>query len=187
MRANRLLLSFFMCSSTLLSLPAAQAQVHESAVGASHNLWVGLEVSDFNPDYNFFRLYGAGLYGDYNITRNVGIEGEARVLNFTHAAGQNQKSLLGGPTYTFYRYHRFTFNAKVLLGGVKIVYPDGIGYGSYFAFAPGGNAEYRLTSRLKVRGEYEFEFLPSAPGFPGQTSNGLTPNGFNIGVSYRVF
>lgn len=187
MRANRLFLFLTLCCSAFLMMPTAWAQVHESADGVSPNLWVGLEVSDFNPDYNFYHLYGAGLYADYNFTHNISLEGEGRLLNFTHAAGQSQRSFMGGPSYTFYRYRRFAFNAKLLLGGVKIVYPDGIGYGSYFTYAPGGNAEYRLTNRLKVRGEYEFEFLPSAPGFPGQASNGLTPHGFNFGVSYRVF
>lgn len=179
------------CLAAALALfthaPQAHAQVHQSAVGSRPNLWIGAEFSDFNPDYNFFRLYGAAIYGDYYFTRNIALEGEGRLLDFTTAAGQTQKSLLFGPSYTAYRHGRFSVNGKVLLGAVKINYPNNIGYGSYFAFAPGGNVEYAITPRIRLRGEYEYEFLPSAPGFAGQPSSGLTPNGFSFGASYHIF
>jgi hypothetical protein len=181
------------CLTAALALsspsPQARAQVHQSAVGSRPNLWVGAEFSDFNPDYNFFRLYGAALYGDYYFTRNIALEGEGRLLDFTTAAGQTQKSLLFGPSYTAYRHGRLSANAKVLFGAVKIIYPgtNGETYGSYFAFAPGGNVEYQISPKIRLRGEYEYEFLPSAPGFPGQPSSGLTPNGFSFGASYHIF
>jgi opacity protein-like surface antigen len=184
-------ISYFSLVATLglliFSGQPAKAQVHQAAVGTRPNLWVGGEFSDFDPDYNFFRLYGAGIYADYYFTRKIGVEAEGRLLDFTTAAGQTQKSLLAGPTYTAYRRGKLLVNAKVLLGGVKIIYPVDIGYGSYFAFAPGGNVEYQIAPRIRLRAEYEYEFLPGAPGFVGQPSNGLTPNGFSIGASYRIF
>ncbi len=190
MRARYLLFSV-LALGFVFSSGAARAQVGEEAIGSDRHLWAGAEFSDFNPDYNkvFPRLLGYGFYGDYYITKRVGLEGEIRLLTINKPEGQTQKDYLGGPTITVYRYRKFLFNAKVLLGGVAINYPDNIGTGSYFAFAPGGGAEYRLTPKLKLRAEYEYIFLPSAPGFnvPGEPSNGLTPTGFSAGISYKFF
>ncbi len=189
MRASKFLLLLLVpfCSG----FRTAHGQVNEAAIGSDRHLWAGADFSDFNPDYNkiFPRLQGYGFYGDYYITRLVGLEGEIRLLTINKPEGQTQKDYLGGPTFAVYHYHQFTANAKILIGGVSINYPDNIGYGSYFAFSPGGGVEYRLTPKLKLRGEYEYQFLPSAPGFnsPGEPSNGLTPTGFSAGISYKFF
>lgn len=179
-----------LCLTT--SFSAANAQVHETAVGASPHLWVGVEGSDFKTDYNPIagRLLGIGAYGDYYIKRSFGIEGEARFLDLNKPSGQTQKSFLAGPTGTVYRWHKFSGNVKFLVGVGTINYPYNIGFGSYFELEPGGNVEYRLTSRLKLRGEYDYQFLPSAPGivitFP-RPSNGLTQSGYSGGISYKIF
>ena len=190
MRASHLFLAVLAFGISCGSGPI-EAQVAETSTGSNRHLWAGAEFSDFNPDYNkaFARLQGYGFYGDYYITGRVGLEGEIRLLTINKPAGQTQKDYLGGPTVMLYRYRKFIFNAKILLGGVAINYPDNIGTGSYFAFAPGGGAEYRLTPRLRLRGEYEYQILPSAPGFQafGEPSNGLTPTGFSAGISYKFF
>ena len=173
----------------------ADAQVAESATGAPPHLWAGVEGSTFNPDYNKVggRLDGVGFYGDYDLAHHLGVEAEIRLLDLKIVAGQTQKTFLIGPRINAYRYNKFTFYAKAL-GGVGLIdypYATGttvsIGYGSYFTFALGGGAEYQLRPRLKIRGEYEWEDYPTAPGFQGQPSNGLTPTGYSGGISYRIF
>lgn len=185
-----------LCLTT--SFFAANAQVHEAAVGASPHLWVGVEGSDFRTDYNPIggRLLGIGVYGDYYIKRSIGLEGEVRFLDLNKPSGQTQKSFLAGPTGTVYRWRNLSGNVKFLVGVGTINYPyipnttTSLGYGSYFELEPGGNVEYRLTSRLKIRGEYDYQFLPSAPGiaitFPAP-SNGLTESGYSGGISYKIF
>jgi hypothetical protein len=171
-------------------LPAARAQVHESAVGANRHLWVGGEFSDFNPDYGPQDIDGIGVYANMLITGKFGGEVDARFLDFNKFQGETERDFLIGPTYQVYAAHRFTATAKILLGIDKITYPGDIGYGTYFAYAPGGDVEYRLSHRLKLRAGYEFDFIPGAPGYvftAPAPSNGLTPHGFSIGVSYRVF
>jgi opacity protein-like surface antigen len=178
-------------AGALLALSsAASAQVHQSVVGADHHLWVGAEYSHFNPDYGPQDLDGIGVYANTIITGKFGAELDARFLVLNQFQGETEKDFLIGPTYRAYSHDKFTVNAKILLGIDKINYPGGVGYGTYFAYAPAGDVEYRLTSRLKLRAGYEFDFIPGAPGteftYPAP-SNGLTPHGFNIGVSYRVF
>jgi opacity protein-like surface antigen len=176
MRAKRslLLLSF---SSLLVPALHAGAQVSVDAIGDGKHLYAGVEGSDFKPDYN--PIGGRSRY--------LGAEGEIRLLDLNKPSGQTQKNFFAGPIVDAYRYHRFTGYGKLMLGIDSINYPSGIGYGTYFAFAPGGGVEYRLNSRLKLRGEYEYQFVRSAPGFPNQPSNGLTPSGYSGGISYRIY
>lgn len=52
--------------------------------------------------------------------------------------------------------------------------------------------DYRLGRRFYARGEYEYQLWPGFIGPPDAPStvnrpNGLTPNGFSAGISYRIF
>lgn len=174
--------------SLLFVATAAYSQVAQSATGGESVLWVGGEFSNFNPDYGPDRLYGLGATFDLNVTPKIGVIGEARWLHWHNSAdgGETQSDYLAGGKYRLYKWNKFDFDAKFLVGGVWVRFPYDIGSGSYFALAPGVFADYQLTSRFRVRGGYEFQFLPSAPNIPGQPNNGLTPRGFTIGLEYAV-
>ena len=176
--------------SLLAIVPAARAQVHTSVEGANRHIWVGAEYSHFNPDYGPQDLDGIGVYATTTLFGKIGGEFDARFLVFNQFEGETEKNFLIGPTYRAYRWHRFSVNAKLLLGVNKVNYPGDIGYGTYFAYAPGGDVEYQLDRRFRLRAGYEYQIMPGAPGYEftaPNPSNGLSPHGFNIGVSYRVF
>jgi len=176
-----LILSFFLGSG------AAYAQVAPSVQGGNSTLWVGGEFSSFNSDYaTSKRLNGIGALVDYNVTPRFGLEAEGRWMKWNAVGQQSQYDYLAGPKAKLLQYHRFSLNAKFLFGGIWITYPFNVGSGSYFAYVPGGYGEYRISSRFAVRGDYEYQFIPSAPGFPGIPSNGLTPHGYSVGVTYRI-
>ena len=174
----------------LLASGAAFAQVAPSVRGGNSTLWVGGEFGSFNSDYDpITRIVGPGVDFDYNFTQKIGVVGEARWLHWNGHDSQTQSDYLGGGKYSFFRFHRFTFNAKFLVGGVWVKYPvkaTGGSTGSYFAYAPGASVDYRVSRRFSVFGAYEYQILPSAPGFADQPSHGLTPNGFSVGVNYRI-
>jgi hypothetical protein len=175
----------------LLGSVVTYAQVSPSARGGNSTVWVGGEFSSFDSDFNrtdipITRIEGAGVFVDYNLTQKLGVEGEARWMRWNGQGNQTQSDYLGGVKYRLFKYHRFTANAKILLGGVWVTFPFDLGTGSYFAYAPGGYVDYRISRRLSVRGDYEYQFLPSAPNIPGLPSHGLTPNGFSVGVAYRI-
>ncbi len=180
---------------SLLAAPALYGQVASSAKGGNSTVWVGGQVSSFNPDYGNEDIAGVGVFADYNITPKLGIEGQLRWLHWHNAndGQETQDDYLGGVKYRLLRWNRFSLNGKFLLGGVWITYPYftdtkiSMGSGSYFAYAPGGDVEYRASKRWAVRAGYQYQILPSAPGTAfGGNSNGLTPHGFDVGVSYRV-
>ncbi len=195
-----------LCACAALCCHAAGAQTAPAAVGGEDRLWAGAEYANFSPDWappltlfpgsnapaGITRLPGVTIYANFSLGRRFGLEGEARFLTFTKPGGLSQKSYLGGGYYTAYRRGKLAVNAKFLVGGGFITYspsPD-VGYGSYFAYVPGGNLEYRLARKWKARVDYEYQWMPSAPGnlyLPGVPNDGLRPNGFSAGVSYRVF
>jgi opacity protein-like surface antigen len=170
----------------------AFAQVAPATRGSGLDLWVGAEFSNFQPDWGFNRMSGITVLGNVNgiFFHKLGAEGEARWLRFNQYQGETQDHYLIGPRYRFFRLHQASFYAKFLMGGGFITYPNKIGSGSYFAYVPGATVEYRLSHHWAVRGDYEYQFWPSAPGlaftFPNP-SNGLNPNGFSVGASYRIF
>ncbi len=175
-----------------VSVLPCQAQVARSATGPSAHFWAGAEYSNYSSDQGSARLPGVTVFADFRLYQRFGLEGEARFLDFTQPGGLTEKSLLTGPFMTIYQRRRWSGNVKVEAGGGFVHYTPnpntyGTAEGSYFEFAPGGDLEYRLARRLKLRGGYEYQFMPSAPNLPLTPNHGLTPNGFSFGASYRVF
>ncbi len=184
--------SLFSLSLAISSIgsAAAHAQVHASVDGVRNHVWAGAEFSDFDPDYGLTNLQGVTLFASTQVTRHFGGEVEVRLLNFNKPSGETEKMFMVGPTYKFYQRGPFSALGKVDFGVATVNYPSNIGYGSYFAYEPGGAVEYQFARRWKARADYDFDFLPGAPGYAITAplpSNGLTPHGFSIGVAYRVF
>lgn len=182
------------------------AQSPRSAVGGDASVWAGGEVSYFNPDYScnsniVFNcandLLGATALFDFNVTSKIGAEGEARWLHWNGPGGEVESNYLAGPRYRVYRHNRFGYWVKVMAGGGWITTPyypaAGSLKGSYFALAPGLTVEYRLSQRLMLRADYEYQIWPSFAGPPSYSASGalimnnggLTPNGVSVGVTYR--
>jgi hypothetical protein len=192
-----------------LLLPAGLvAQNSQSATGGEAALWGGAEASAFNPDWGCpnsnpfcqYDLIGPTALVDFNLHGKYGIEGEARWLHWRGAGnGEIESNYLAGPHYRLARFHRVSAWAKLELGGGWITTPDypqpGSLKGSYFVYAPGGTVDYYVTRRLAIRGDYEWEIWPGFSGPPSynsttgtvnQNNGGLSPNGFSVGVVYKI-
>jgi opacity protein-like surface antigen len=191
----------------LLIPPAVLAQTQAAAVGGYARLSAGGEISSFNPDYSCSsatpfgcsnQLVGPAAFFDFDVHHKWGVEGEARWLHWNGPNGQIESNYLAGGRYRALTYHRLDAWVKFLVGAGLITTPGypqpGSLKGSYFAYVPGGTLEYPITSRISLRGDYEFQLWPSFAGPPTydtstgtviQHANGLTPNGFSLGVTYR--
>lgn len=187
----------------MLLLPAALlAQSPPAAVGGEASLWAGGEFTSFNPDYGCtsnwpFRcshqVMGPTAFFDFNVESRWGVEGEARWLNWNGLGNEAISNYLIGGRYRAVQFRRLSGWVKLLIGGGWIQTPNypqaGSLKGSFLAYVPGFTGQYRLTDRLALRGDYEYEMWPS---FYSETSsgviqsNGLTPNGFSVGVAYRI-
>lgn len=196
------LLAFFLLPALLT------AQSPRSAVGGQGKLWAGGEFSIYNPDFGCSTnivftcwhdtLYGPTAFFDLGFTNKLSLEGDARWLVFHGVGGQKESSYTVGPRYRLWHREPWSLHGKLNLGGMWLQTPGypqaGTLKGSYFAVAPGADLDYRVSDRLMVRAEYDYEFLPSFTGPPTFSStgqvvthgSGLTPNGFSIGVAWRL-
>lgn len=180
--------------SILLSGAISYAQSAPAAEGGAYSLWVGAEASFFNPDWGCptnalfscsHELRGVAVFADLNhLFGRVGLEGEGRWLPWNGNAGVREANYLVGPRVQIYSGRRFSANGKVL-AGAGIFQPRGLSQQWWSAFVPGLTLGYKVSHRLTVRADYEYQRWP---GFVGNLGpHGLTPNGLSLGVSYRVF
>jgi len=197
----RFLCLFFSC---ILISTTLSAQSFPSAEGPKVSVWVGAELSSFNPDYGCSgntpfscisqQLIGIAPFVDANhlFLPRLGAEGEARFLHWRGpGSGVTESSYLAGPRFGLVSFkHSIFLSGKALIGSATIhTPPTDPGNGSHFALAPGGVAEFRMTRRLAARADYEYQIWPFFKGRPTASTTGtggLTPNGFSLGVSYMI-
>lgn len=173
-----------------ISILPAPAQVAPSAYKGPKSLWVGAEFSDVNASFPYQsgqRMEGVGAFVDFHLYPHLGFEGDARFLRFGGFGDTKESSYLAGPKAFFFEKGRFRPFGQFLVGEGKIHYPFAIGDGSYLALSPAGGVDYRLSHRWMLRGEYEYQIWHNSPGFANEPNHELTPNGFHVGVAYRVF
>ena len=195
-----MLRNLFVYVAGLLLSVTVSAQSNPAAEGSSGvSIWVGAAFSTMNPDYGCtgnspfscwnHQLFGVTPYAYANrlMLHRLGAEGEAKLMLW-HGPGLTQTSYLGGPRVTFWNHHLIKLNGKFLMGIGHISLPStATGSGSYFAYAPGATADFRLTTRLYGRVDYEYQIWPSFPGSrTGTGHGGLTPNGLSFGISYPI-
>jgi hypothetical protein len=172
-----------LCILFLSAALSLRGQVVPAASSSSLSLDAGALGSVSQPDYagegiaqtSPNRLYGVGTYADAHFSRWVNIEGEARWLTFNQYLGINEKTYLVGPRVPIGTFKRITPYGKFLVG---------LGSGSFlnghsFVLSYGGGLDYRLSRRLSVRGDFEYQEWRVTPT--------LWPYGVSLGVSYRVF
>jgi hypothetical protein len=167
-----------------------EAQTVPAGYQTPHLLWIGGDYSNFSASFPYQssqRLSGAGAFVDFKLSGHVGIEGEAHFLDFGGFQNSTESSYLGGPKVYFLKRGKFEPFGKLLVGVGTIHYPFQIGNASYFAWAPGAGAGYRLSDRWMLRAEYEYQMWPNSPGYANEPKHELTPSGFNVGVAFRVF
>jgi opacity protein-like surface antigen len=171
------------CIVLSAAVVSARAQVAPAAYRSSFTLSAGALGSRFQPDYEDsgvahsspYNLYGIGAYVDADFSRWVKIEAEGRWLRFNQFLGVDENTYMIGPRVAPYTFHKITPYGKVLFGW---------GSGSFlagrsFALAYGGGADYRLTRRFAVRGDFEYQQWQV-------TSITLHPYGVSAGISYRI-
>lgn len=187
-RVKKVLGKFSLLVLVALSPALLLGQVVPAAKGGDARLLVGGEYSYFKTDFpSTVHMQGIGAFADFNATPRLGLEGEARFIYFDDFHGENETTYMIGPKVYLFPFWRIKPYGKFLLGRGSIQYPFSIGKGSYFAYAPGVGVDYRARRNWYFKVDYEFQFWPSAPGIPGEPSNGLTPSGISGGIAYRIF
>jgi hypothetical protein len=134
MRKPPYLLCFYLLVSVALS-----AQVFPSAERSGATVWVGAEISTFNPDYAckenspFACLHGQLLGiapfvdADHMLFQRLGAEGQARFLHWRGPGqGITQSSYLAGPLIALVQFKStLSLRGKFLFGLANINLPPG--------------------------------------------------------------
>lgn len=171
----------FVVLLSALGLRPAPAQTVESATTGRAFLWVGGGVSGYTLEYGDRKNAGLTAFVDADSTRRLGIEAEARWLDFHQTANVHAETYLAGP-----RYHvnagPFQPYVKALIGDGEFNFAYNYAHGSYFVIAPGGGLDYRLRPRVNIRiFDFEYQYWPQFT-FGTMSSAGVTS-----GIRLRVF
>ena len=80
-----------------------------------------------------------------------------------------------------YRYpiHRLSPYLKILIGAGNFAFGSSYQDGTYRIYSGGGGLDYRVTTHIVVRGDYEYQRWGTFP------PRGLQPNVFSVGAAFR--
>jgi len=174
-------LSFIGTFACMLGLVASSHAQATPAATRAGSLQLGAGVSLANSDYAPQKIKGITVYGTFDLTRHLGIEGDIHKVSIITPGDIGEDSYLIGPRYVF-RYRRFSPYAKALFGIGRLQYQFDTSPHATFTYgmyAFGGGLDFRATHHINVRAiDLEFQ---KWPGFP---PNGLTPIVGTIGVAY---
>lgn len=194
--------------ATLIVSAASQvhAQAAPSAKEGRFPFAVGVGLSGYNPDIGHGHLIGGTLWIDYfpnrlpSFMRGIGIEVEARDLNYGRSASQpsnlREDIVQGGLIYSWPHFRNFRPYGKFSEGygnADDAVNPTHRNHDSRTIFSGGGGFEYRVLGRLWVRTDYEYQVWPNFfkhpatvdPPEPARPSGRLNPQGFTVGAVYH--
>jgi hypothetical protein len=152
---------FVLTSALVLGSQSAHAQAVYAATGPGSYVSLGLAASGFQQAYGPHYIGGETLFLDANLFRRIGVEAEARRLNFHTSEDVKENTYLIGPKISGLS-HNFRPYAKFLVGSGTLDLPFHYGKGTGFVMAPGAGLDWHLrNSRLSVRVvDFEYQIWP---------------------------
>lgn len=191
---------FFLLLIAAIAVPGVQGQTAPPTATRLADLQIGGGFVWAHSDYVPNDIGGFGFYADFDILGHYGIEAD-----FHQVRDPNSDPIVPGNhfserTYEFggryvRRYDRgrlapygkFLFGRGVINFPAHQVYvPDGIETVidniAYNTMSVGGGADYRVTDRVNVRADFEYQhFFAHDVELPG----GLSPYLFTFGAAYH--
>ena len=160
---------------------ASSAQVVPAGDAGGLVLTAGATASGYYVQYGERKLLGISAFIDADTKRRIGLEGEARWLEFHQIGNVHAETYAMGPRYHM-NFGRFQPYAKGLVGIGKFNFPYNDAHGSYLVIAAGGGVDYRITRRLRLRlADCEYQYWPQFTFAP------MTTFGVSSGLRIRVF
>ncbi|HVG26043.1 MAG TPA: outer membrane beta-barrel protein [Acidobacteriaceae bacterium] len=148
---------------------------------------IGVAYSNSNQDEYTKRLQGITIYGTFELTNHLGVEGDVHLASALKSYyGYKETSADVGLRYT-HRVRRYSPYGKALVGFGHSSAPSPnqiVGAntpGTYMLYSLGGGLDYRLSDRFNLRA-VDFEYQ----NWPNFAPHGLTPSILSFGVAYRL-
>lgn len=160
----------------------ARCQSMPSAFENGYSISAGSLVSGYYLGYGSRKIAGPSSFVDIDTRHRLGIEGEAHWLMFPQTASVHDTTWLIGARYSALEFNRrFYPYVKGMVGFTQFNFPYSYAKGDYVVAAPGGGFDYRLTYRVRLRVDGEYQFWP-------QFTYVSTPAwGVSAGLRVRVF
>jgi opacity protein-like surface antigen len=173
--------AWYAAALTLVFLVAAAAHMAAQAVPVASrraDAQVGLGYTLDQPSYVQQTYQGLTAYGDFDLNLHLGIEAEFHQANSRTGDKSYQRTYEIGGRY-FRTYGPLVPYVKGMVGRGDYIYPTGQTGVAYNMFAAGAGADFKLSTYLRLRGEYEFQKWTSFQ------NGGLTPHLITIGIAYH--
>lgn len=162
-------------------LPAARAQVVPTGNEGGLSISAGALGSGYALQYGNRKMLAVTAVVDADTRRRLGIEGEARWIDFHQTANVHAQTYSAGVRYHF-NVSRFQPYVKGLIGFGDFNFPYNLATGHYFIVTAGGGLDYRLSPRIGIRAaDVEYQ------DWPQFTYGNMTTVGVSAGIRVRVF
>ena len=142
------------------------------------NVQVGIGYAIGRPDYVRWAFPGITAYADVDLRPHLGAEAEFHSIFDGGGSQMTERTYLLGARYRR-SYGPFAPYVKGMFGLGQLKYPQVLTTFDYWLFAGGAGADFRLTDRICLRGEYEYQRWT---GFP---NGGLHPQLVTFAIAYH--
>jgi hypothetical protein len=160
---------------------AAHAQVVPAGERGGLSLSAGGTASGYSLGYGDQKLLGTSAFVDVDGRQHLGVEGEARWLNFYKTNDEHASTYMIGPRYSMY-FGRFQPYVKGLVGDGQFTFPYILAHDNVLVVAPGGGVDFRLTRRIRLRAvDFEYQIWPKF--YYGLMSS----YGVSTGIRIKIF
>jgi len=164
--------------SVLLGLAAPLLSQAIPTASRTADLQVGVGYSSARPDYVRRTFPGITAYADIGFRPHLGVEAEFHYLVDHGGSQMAERTYELGVRY-LRSYGHVAPYAKGMVGLGQLKYPQGLVTLDYRIFAGGAGADFKLTPRIHLRGEYEYQ------RWAGFSNSSLHPQIVTFAVAYH--
>jgi hypothetical protein len=176
----RLAVAYAVAFITLAMAGAAHAQVAPTASSGGFGLSAGVTGSGMYVQYGQRKMVGITGFADFDTARHLGVEGEARFVQFRQTADLHFTTYSIGVRYRK-NFGRFQPYAKGLIGEGYFNFPYNYATGHYMVVTAGGGLDYSLNHNLHIRAaDAEWQY------WPGFTYGAMTTLGVSAGIRVNI-
>ncbi len=183
--AFRLAAAFLAAFIALAMAGKAHAQVAAAASAGGFGLSAGATGNGMYVQYGERKMVGITGFVDFDMQRNLGLEGEARFVQFLQTDDLHFTTYSAGVRYRK-NFGRFQPYVKGLIGEGFFNFPYNLATGHYMVVTAGGGVDYRLGhSRFHIRAaDAEWQYWP---GFTfGAKTTPLTDLSVSTGIRVNI-
>jgi hypothetical protein len=163
------------------AMPTAARRLNVQAGGLFSAANPGI-AGDATIVYGQMNFKGGGLYATIDPANHLGLEMSVRQVFGTE--GVHERTYSAGPRFYLTRGRLMPYG-KVLFGRAVFNFPNNIANQALTEGSLGGGLDYRLSSTLYLRADYEyqrwFSFGTQVSAFPGS----LSPSVASFGIAYH--